>query len=256
MPMTAGLAIWKLAFQLSPILLSGGAWQNLPGGVLPIIAITQAADFLTGLLSGAENVELDDFFAHFEPMPGATLVSNVVGHYPFANQAVAGNAIISQPLQLSMKMICPARDLLGYPAKLATMMALKKVLDQHNALGGTYTIITPSGFFPNGILLNLRDISDGRSNQPQYIWQWDFEFPLLTLETAQTVQNSMLNRLSSGSQVNATNGQVFWSGLTPQTGAPNSLTGPNIIPSAGALPAGNTSPFVPPTGGAFTGGFT
>lgn len=244
--MTPGLAAYKLAFQLSPILLTGGLAGDIPGGVLPIIAITEAAHFVSGLLSGAENIELDDFFAHFEPLPGSTLVDQQIGSYPFANQAVAANATISQPLTLSMRMICPARDTLGYATKLVTMIALKTALDQHNLQGGTYTVVTPSGFYTNGILLGLRDTSNEHSHQVQNTYQWDFTFPLLTLNTAQQVQNSLMQKLSSGTQVS---GQPAWSGLDATVGAPNSLAGPSLIPSAGALPASNTSPFIPPAGG-------
>ncbi len=238
--MTPGLAIFKLAFQLSPVLLTNGIAKYVPGGALPIIALTEAAHFLTGLLSGAGNIELDDFFAHFQPMPGGTLVDNQIGMYPFANQAVAANAIIAQPLQLSMLMRCPARDELGYATKLATMLALKAVLDQHNNLGGTYTVVTPSYFYTNGILTGMRDVSDAQSKQVQNAWQLDFLFPLLTLETAQSVQNNLMSKLTGGTQLS---GQPTWSGITPSIGNVNSLAGPALIPSLSGSPAATTAPF-------------
>lgn len=246
--MGPGYVAFKLAFQLSPILLSGGIATNMPGGALPLIAITEAASFVTGLLSGAENIELDDFFAHFQPMPGSTLVENQIGMYPFANQAVAGNAIIAQPLALSMMMMCPARDDLGYATKLITMISLKQVLDQHNSMGGTYTVITPSYFYTNGILVRMVDASNHESKQAQNAYQLDFQFPLLTLNQAQQVQNSLISKISGGSQLSATDGSVGWSGLSPTVGAPNSLAASSVIPSAGGA-ATTTSPFIPPAGG-------
>jgi hypothetical protein len=237
--MTPGLAAFKLSMQLSPILLTNGIAQQITGGILPIIAITEAASFVTGLLSGADNIELDNFFANYSPMPGATLIDQQIGTYPFANQAVAANATIAQPLQLSMLMKCPARNALGYGIKLITMMALKSTLDQHNQLGGTYTIVTPSWFYTNGILTGMRDVSGGESKQVQDAWQLDFTFPLLTLEAAQSVQNNLMSKLTSGSQVS---GQPAWSGLPPGAGDPNSLFGPLVIPSAGTLPAGQIAP--------------
>lgn len=237
--MSPGLAVFKLAFQLSPIMFVGGIATNLPGGMLPIIAITEATHFLTGLLSGADNIELDNFFANFAPMPGSSLAKFEVGTYPMANQAVAGNAILASPVNLSMLMHCPARDELGYPLKLVTMMALRQVIQQHAVLGGTYTIVTPAGFYQNGILLDLRDVSDGRSTQPQNAYQWDFFFPLLTLQQAQAAQSSLMSKLTSGTQTDGS-----WSGGGSAVASPNSLATPSIIPSAGSLPT---------TGTAFTG---
>ena len=234
-----GIAAYKLAFQLSPIVLVGGIAQ-LVGGMLPIISITESVHFATGLLSGTDNLELDNFFAHFEPAQGSTLVDNQIGTYPFANQAVAGNAIIRQPLQLSMIMKCPPRDAFGVASKLATMMALKAALDQHHMLGGTYTVVTPSYFYTNGIMVGMRDVSSGESKNPQSAWQLDFQFPLLTLEQVQSVQNSLMSRLTSGSYINGT---PAWSGLPTTITSPDSLVSSNLIPAASGLPAANTAPF-------------
>lgn len=230
--MNAGLAIFKLAFQLSPIMFVGGIATNIPGGMLPIIIITEAANLLGGLLSGAMNVELDDFFAHFAPLPGSSLVKYQLGTYPMANQAVAANAIIACPLNLSMLMHCPARDTLGYATKLVTMIALQKVIQQHAIMGGTYTIITPAGYYPNGILTDLRDVSDARSSQPQNAYQWDFEFPLLTVAQAQAAQNSLMSKLTSGT---ATTGS--WSSLATSVGSSMSSALSSVVPSASSLPS-------------------
>jgi hypothetical protein len=237
-----GFVAFKLAYQVSPILLTGGLAGQIPGGVLPIIAITEAASFFSGLLTGPDNIELDNFWATFRPMPGGTLIDNQIGTYPFANQAVAANAIIAQPLVLSMLMQCPARAGLGMITKLITVTALKLALDQHNQSGGTYTVVTPSYFYTNGILLNMRDVTPGDSvDQPQSHWQLDFAFPLLTLNAAQQLQNNLMAKLTNGSQVD---GQPAWSGTSPTVGAPNSLAAPSLIPVTSGLPSANTAPFI------------
>lgn len=232
--------IWKLAFQLSPILLVDGIATGITGSALPIIAITEAAHFLDGILSGASNIELDNFFAHFQPMQGGTLIDNQIGTYPLANQQVAANAIIAQPLQVSMQMICPARDALGYPLKLMTMLALKQVLDKHNAMGGTYIVVTPSYIYTAGVLLGMRDISNQSSRQVQNTWQMDFLFPVLTVETAEQVQGSLLSKITGGQQIN---GQPAWTSPANLTAAPSSLAITQTIPSASSLTAATALPF-------------
>jgi hypothetical protein len=239
MSSSIGSEAFQLAFQCSPIFLVGGAATSIPGGMLPVLALTEAPSFVAGLLSGASTPSLDDYFAQFVPLPGSTLIDNQIGTYPFANQAVAANAIIAQPLTLSMLMICPARGALGYATKLATMIALQAVLANHCAQGGTFTVLTPSYIFTNMILLTLRDASRGQSKQRQDAWQWDFVAPLLTLNAAQSVQSSLMGKLTSGSPID---GQPTWSGLSSGTPGVNAAQTPNVIPSAGGTASGITSP--------------
>ena len=241
MSFSAGLASFKLIYEISPIIFVGGIANNIPFGMLPIIAITEAVSFTAGLLSGGQNIGLDDFFAHWRPLPGATIAEYEIGKYPFANQSVAANAIIAQPLTLSMLMICPARDELGYPLKLVTMTALKSAVDQHCALGGTFTICTPSFIGTNYLLKRISDASLGESRQPQNAWQWDFEAPLLTLNAAQQVQSGLMAQLTNGTQVQ---GQPSWSGFSPTVGNPNTLAG-NVLPSGSGLAGTFTSPQTP-----------
>src|SRR5262245_24380114 len=100
--MNSARAAYQLTFELSPIILTGGIASFIPGGMLPLISITQSIDFVAGLLSqGSGDLRLDDFFCHFQPVPGGTLFRQEVGHYPFANQAVAANATIVQPKTIS-----------------------------------------------------------------------------------------------------------------------------------------------------------
>ena len=242
MSFSAGYAAFKLAYEISPIIFVGGVASLIPQGVLPIIAVTEAASFLTGLLSGGENIGLDDFFAHWRPLPGSTIADYEIGKYPFANQAIAANAIIAQPLTLSMLMLCPARDALGYATKLVTMTALKATVEQHCSLGGTFTICTPSFIGTNYILKRISDASIGETRQVQNAWQWDFEAPLLTLDQAQQVQNGLMTQLTQGTLVQ---GQPSWTGLAPTVGNANTLGGVGVIPSFGSLVGTNTSPQLP-----------
>lgn len=220
---------YKMAFQLSPIVLTNGIANNMPGKALPIIVFTEAINFVDGLLSGTDNIELDNFFANFEPVTGATLIDQQIGEYPFANQAVAANATIAQPLRVSMLMKCPARNIAGYTVKLATMTALQSALTQHNASGGTYTVLTPSYFYTNCIMTAMRDVSSGESNQYQYIWQMDFEKPLLTLEDAQAAQSSLMSKIGNQTKIE---GQPAWSSINTAFGDIAGVVTGQIVPAA------------------------
>ena len=201
--MDAGLVAWKLAFQLSPIILTGGAATNSsPLGMLPIIVITESINIVGDIIGGTQNVlNLDNFFANYEPLPGSSLISNQVGMYPFANQAVAANAIITQPLNISMLMKCPANNPLGYGTKLATMEALQATLSAHNTSGGTYSILTPAHIYTNCIMVGMRDVTGGESAQTQWAWQMDFVKPLVSLQDAQTALSDLMGKISSGGAV-------------------------------------------------------
>jgi hypothetical protein len=236
MSLNAVASAYKLSFQISPIILVGGVAQLIPGGMLPIIAITEALNFTIGLLSGGDDISLDSFFANFQPLSGGTLIDNQYGEYPFANQAVAANAAITQPLQVSLRMVCPARPPGGFAAKLATLTALRATIAQHVNSGGTFTVATPSYIYTNCVLLGLRDVTSGKPDQPQSVWQWDFRRPLLTEEQADFAMNSAMDRYSRG---------VPWSGAISgagiSVGSPLSLAAPSVIPSASNLTGSNVA---------------
>lgn len=239
MSVSPGLVAYKFSFQLSPIILTGGLASGIPGGMLPIIAITEALNFTVGLLSGGSDIGLDEFFANFHPLAGATLISNEIGRYPFANQAVAANALIAQPKNVSMLMICPARGKLGYGAKLATLLALQAALDQHNKSGGTYIVATPSYFYTNCILLRMVDASVGSTKQVQNAWRFDFERPLLTLEEAQQAQSSLMSKITNGTPID---GAPSTTGLTSTVGNASSAVAPTVIPPASGAAGAGTVP--------------
>lgn len=239
MSVSTGLAAFKLSFQLSPIILTGGVAGFIPGGMLPLISITESLNFAFGILGGSADIDLDSFFANFHPMAGSTLISQKIGKYPFANQAVAANAVIADPLNISMLMMVPARGPGGYAVKLATMMALQATLKQHNASGGTYIIATPSFFFTDCVMLNMRDVTPAASKQAQAAWVLDFEKPLLTLDQAAQALNSLMNTINSGTPIQ---GQPAWSGLGPTVGQPPSLAASSVIPAASGPAAASAAP--------------
>lgn len=223
MGLSPGLDAFKISFELSPIILTGGI-ATFIGGALPIIAITEALSFTDGLLSGGDDLDLDDFFAHFVPVQGSSLIDQAIGKYPFANQAIAANAVIRQPLNISMRMICPARGPSGYALKLATIMALQSTLALHNGQGGTYTVATPAYFYTNCVMLGMRDTSASDSRQAQNTYQMDFEQPLLTLQDAQAAQNNLISTITGG----------LPSGAVPNWSGPSNLP-PSLSP-IGTLP--------------------
>jgi hypothetical protein len=220
---------YQLAFECSPIILTGGVAQFL-GGMLPIIAITESLNFFDGLLGGSADTGLENFFAHFEPAPGASLLVNEYGRYPFANQSVAANAVIGQPLKVSMKMTAKINGMFG---RLAIMSALQKTIELHSNLGGTYTVVTPSYIYTNCLLNNLVCVSDVGSKS-QVIWQWDFEQPLLTEQCAAVAYNGMMGNIA-----NAVPSTGALSG-TEVIGSPLSLATSSLIPSVGGSSIGTS----------------
>lgn len=237
MSISAGYIAFKLANQITPIILTRGIATAL-GGALPIMAITEGLNLITGLLSGTENKELDEFFCNYQPVPGSTLINNQVATYPFANQAIAANAIIAQPNTISMLMLCPAKNLFGFAAKLATMLALQTTLSQHNGSGGTYSVITPAYIYTDCILTGMRDVSSGQSKQVQYAYQLDFFQPLVSLQAAQSALNGLMQKLTDGTPISGTPG---WStGLA--VGNPTSILNSSLIPQNALSSAAPTVP--------------
>jgi hypothetical protein len=228
-PGYAGFIAFKLAFQLSPIILTSGIATNL-GGALPIIALTEGANFVQSLLTGGVNNDLDGFFASYQAAPGSSLVNQQVSMYPMANQTVAANAVIAQPLNISMIMMCPAGNASGgYPLKLVTMTALQNSLTQHNLTGGLYTIITPCFIYTNCVMTGMRDVSGGQGKQVQDVWQLDFVQPLVTVQSAQTALNGLMSKLANGTAPQG--GTPSWSVAGLAVNNPVSLLTSSLVPS-------------------------
>lgn len=205
---SAGRSLYKLSYEISPIILVNGLAESIPGKMLPIVALTQSVDFAAGLLSGSVNV--DDFLCHFEVIPGGNLISNQVGMYPFANQMAAANAIIVQPLRVALHMKCPVNTDGGHLAKFVTLTALKGALDYHIQLGGMFTVVTPSYIYENCLLMDLKDVSNSQSKQVQNAWQWEFFKPLVSAAQADLAQSSLISKLTNGDKVTTPS----WSGLS------------------------------------------
>lgn len=198
------IAQYNLAYQVSPIIFQGGIAANAQGGLLPIIALVGELSTFLSPTPGDTN----SYFATYLPLPGSTLIANQVGMYPFANQFVAANAIVSQPLTLSMLMIAPVNQPGGYLTKLATFTALQGSFAQHNASGGTYSVATPAYIYDSLIMTGMQDVTSGESRQRQIEWQIDFVQPLLTLQAASAAQSSLMALVTGGGQVT----NPTWSG--------------------------------------------
>lgn len=228
----AGLIDFKQLFEINAIFLSGGISSQITGGITSLMSYLQNNLLSGGVTGPADSLDLDKYFAHFSPMPGAALVNNQIGTYPFANQATAANAIITMPLNISVMMVCPVRNPGEYLRKSGIMSALKATLDNHNISGGTYVIATPSYFYTDCVMTGLRDASSGETTQSQYRWQFDFVKPLVSQQDAQQVQNSLMMKLGSGARVdvNAAGGFDF-SGPQAAVGLPQSGISANAIPT-------------------------
>ena len=167
---------------------------------------------------------------------------------------MAANAVVAQPLVVSMLMRVPCRLAGDYAIKTSIMTALQNTLASHTQSGGLFNVATPSFFYPNVLLTRLHDVSGGDSKQAQIEYQWDFVKPLVTLDDALGAENAMMSNLSSGGQ---TDGAT--SGVDSSIGNPTSTAGPEVSPAAaGNVGAGTGAGVGPinngPGGGAGFGG--
>ena len=186
----------QLTYQVCPIILTGGIAINIPGAMLPILSLFSGTG-TTGLGLPFNIDDLDDAFGAFNVLPGGTLVNQQIAKYPFANQNVAANATIREPLTLSVIMDAPMRGPNAWFVKQMVMTALKFTLDTHNNAGGTYTVITPAYMYDNMIMTSLTDNSRGNNSLPQNAWRFDFERPLVALSDLAGAQNQLMSKISS-----------------------------------------------------------
>ena len=194
------------AFQICPIILTGGIAESIPGGMLPMFSLfgidpSQIAGpnaDLTGVLpvyNPGLTPTLDNSFAAFNVLPGGTLVNQSIGKYPFANQSVAANAVIREPVTLSVIMDAPMRGPNAWKLKQLVMTSLKGALDLHNNVGGLYVIFTPAFLYDNMVMISLTDNSRGNSSLPQNAWRFDFERPLVTMVELQAAFNQFMKKV-------------------------------------------------------------
>ncbi|WP_353613964.1 hypothetical protein [Mangrovibacter phragmitis] len=194
--------IYRLGFEISPVILTDGIASGITGGMLPVVALTQSASFVTGLITGSASLtDLDQYFCHWQPGPGGTLIDYDIATYPFANQNVAANAILKKPLRIPMIMKAPVNSSNGAMTKLVTLSALQAVLESHASLGGTYIVATPAAIFENCILKTVMDITGQNEKIAQSTWQFMFEKPLITENQAASALNNMLNGIDLGSKL-------------------------------------------------------
>jgi len=181
---SVGETIFSAAYEISPIILQNGLAQYL-GGYAPL-------NILLPSLEGAQ------FFANYKPLPGGTLADWQVAEYPFASFVTAANAVVQNPLRISMLMVCPAQNDGGYIIKQAILTALQFAIQQHISLGGTFTVITPAFTYANCLLTSIRDITNPSEKQVQKMFQWDFIQPLITSSAAQSVLGTLMNKIDQG----------------------------------------------------------
>lgn len=237
--MAASNTAAQLSYQICPIILTGGIAGQIPGGILPFLSLFYATG--SALELPYDINDLDDAFGAFNVLPGGTLVSQTVAKYPFANQWVAANATIREPLTISIIMDAPMRGPHAWQIKLTVMTALKAALDTHNNNGGTYTVATPAYMYENLIMTSMTDNSRGNNSLPQNAWRFDFEKPLVAIADLQGAQNQLMQKLTNGT---FTLGNQ--TGAQPGTPTADIATGgtPHLV---GALSGGNPTPLFPPS---------
>lgn len=250
----------KLQYQVCPIILTAGVAENMPGGLIPMLAMFSnlgISGTVLGALQGLniDQTDLDDAFGAFNVLPGGTLVSQAVAKYPFANQWVAANATIREPLTLSVIMDAPMRGPNAFQVKRTIMATLKGVLDYHNNAGGTYTVVTPAFMYQNMIMTAMTDNSRGNNSLPQNAWRFDFEKPLVALSDLQESLNLLNAKINnqvpvtpniSGLQVGSDAAQTQFNTNAPLPAmSPEFSFGGVPLPSSMASVFGNLTSGVP-----------
>lgn len=183
---------FKRKYQLAPILLIQGIAANLTNGQMTILTLTEGSDTVN-------YADDNEYFAHFEPMSGGTLVDFTAAEYPFASMNMAANAVLQNALKFSMKMVCPARNNAhSYPALQATMTRIQQQLTAHILAGGSFTVATPAFIYTNCLLLNVRDVSNAGDKKVQGVFQLDFAAPLITQQAAEQTFNNLYAKLQGG----------------------------------------------------------
>jgi hypothetical protein len=213
--------------------------------MLPMLSLTNGG---SALQLPFDIDDLDDAFGSFNVLAGGNLIAQSIGKYPMANQVVAANAVIREPLNIAVIMDAPMRGPNAWALKLAVFTSLKATLDQHNNAGGTYTVATPAFQYDNLVMLGLTDTSRATStNMPQNAWRFDFEKPLVSLADVQANQNLLMSKITNGLP---TSGNL--SGVMPGSGAQTNQM-PSAPTLAGAQQSSGAAIAVTPTTGSNPG---
>ncbi|HEY4437692.1 MAG TPA: hypothetical protein VGN40_16200 [Lelliottia sp.] len=202
---------FKLAFEISPILLIDGIAASIPGGAMPIAVLTEGVSIVDGLLHG----ELSGQSTAFTPMAGTTLVQQDIGTVNFYNMVTAANSVVNRPNRVIMQMVRPASTQNGgYATKGITFAALKLALDKHNQSGGYYVVMTPSFIYTGCLLRTMIDVSgfSEQNKQVQHTWQMEFEQPLLTISQVDAALGNLMSKFESGMPPSFPSSTLSWSG--------------------------------------------
>ncbi|MGC9216170.1 hypothetical protein [Acidithiobacillus sp.] len=204
---------YDLAFQVSPIALTGGIASEIPGGAIPIALLLGS---LLGFVQGAittGGLTLQDFPWRFIPQSGTQVLSQSLGEYPFANRQIAANATIENPLNITYKLINPVNTDGGYITKLPMFTSLRESLNTHNNSGGTYTIIMPSLILKDCVLLDMTDSTSG-DKQQQIEWTMNFRKPLISIASGQQAFNGLMGIIENAGMATGS----AWSGIATSIG--------------------------------------
>ncbi len=229
----------QLAYQITPIFLVGGSVSNVLPSMFPIANLFGPSS--TPLKLPYDINDLDDAFAAFNVVPGGQLILQQIGKYPFANQSVAANAVIREPLTLSVLMDTPMRGKNSWALKQQIFTQLKAKLEQHNNAGGSYVVATPAYIYENLILTALTDISRAQNTVPQNAWRWDFEQPLFTRQGLNGALNNLASNLNLGIK---TTGAITGIKVGAQSAQPHQMLGTYKVEGAltGGPPSKSTNP--------------
>jgi hypothetical protein len=231
--------IYKLAYQITPMWLTGGTLEDaVPGGMLPFAVLTDpdlyraAVGSLVNPSDQSAARNLDHAFGTFTIMPQGTAIRQTVAEYPFANQHVAANATIFQPLQVSLLWDTPMKTPDAWTKKFTTMTNLVARLTYHCNNGGTYAVVTPSFIYTDLILTNMADIARAASPLPQNAWRFDFEKPMIRISDLIAAQSALMAKLTKGLQTDGS-----WTGTQVGLNLGVALTqmmerSPTLIPAA------------------------
>lgn len=225
---------YQTDYQVNPIVLVAGVAGT---GMMALSAILSSNSTAPVTSDGISS----PVFGQFCVLPGGTLMQNENAKYPLANMTVAANAIITNPLTISIEMLVPADAAITLTNKQAVITALKKTLDAHTAQGGYYNVATPSYIYQNCLLLELVDATEMvEGGQPQVRWVWEFEQPLITVAAAQAAQNQAMAKISSqtANAGDPPGSKPIVTGIND----PTSNISPSLLPNNANAPAANVAP--------------
>jgi hypothetical protein len=228
------LSFYQLLYQITPIFLNGGIATNIGGNIVPIMALLNPNAYNVLFAGGSSSWDMDSYFGIFQPISGGSLIQQQIAEYPFANLSVAANAIVRNPIEVSLVMVTPMKTQYAWAVKNATMTALKSALDTHNNMGGTYTVFTPAYTYYDMVMLGLSDMSNPQIVTPQNTWKWDFRKPLIAQQDLVFAENNLYAKITGGIQTS-----TEWTSALTALGLPAS----SVNQAAGA---GGTAPLNPP----------